>query len=38
LVLGLLYFISIPASYFLHKRTSKKLSKILKQEDHEDIL
>ena len=38
LVLGLLYLVSIPASYFLYKRTSKKLSKILKEDDHEDIL
>ena len=38
LVLGLMYLMSIPVSYFLHKRTSKKLSKILKEEDHEDIL
>ena len=38
LVLGLLYIASIPASYFLYKKTNKKLSKILKEEDHEDIL
>ena len=38
LVLGLFYLASIPASYFLYKRTSKKLSKIQKEEDHEDIL
>jgi len=38
LVLGILYFTSIPVSYFLHKKTSMKLSKISKQEDHEDIL
>ena len=38
LVLGFLYICSIPVSYFLYKKTSKKLSKILKEEDHEDIL
>jgi len=38
LLLGLLYLTSIPVSYFLHKRTRKKLSKIIKEEDHEDIL
>tara|TARA_B110000971_G_scaffold86253_1_gene88568 strand:- start:155 stop:571 length:417 start_codon:yes stop_codon:yes gene_type:complete len=38
LALGLLYLTSIPVSYFLHKKTSKKLNKILKEEDHEDIL
>jgi hypothetical protein len=36
--LGLLYLVSIPGSYFLYKRTNKKLSKISKEEDHEDIL
>jgi CDP-diacylglycerol--serine O-phosphatidyltransferase len=39
LVLGLLYLMSVPASYILYKRTSKKMSKIAKEEeDHEDIL
>ena len=38
LVLGLMYLMSIPVSYFLHKRTNKRLSRILKEEDHEDIL
>ena len=38
LVLSLLYLMSVPASYFLYKRTNKKLSKIQKEEDHEDIL
>jgi len=39
LVLSLLYLISIPVSYVLYKRTSKRLSKISKEEeDHEDIL
>ena len=38
LVLSLLYLTSIPASYFLYKITNKKLSKISKEEDHEDIL
>ena len=38
LVLGLLYLISIPVSCFLYKKTKKKLSKIEKDEDHEDIL
>jgi CDP-diacylglycerol--serine O-phosphatidyltransferase len=40
LVLSLLYITSLPVSYFLHKKTSKKLSKISKEEeeDHEDIL
>ena len=38
LVLGLLYLLSIPVSYFLYKKTNKKLSKILNEEDHEDIL
>ena len=38
LFLSLLYLTSIPASYFLYKRTNKKLSKILKEEEHEDIL
>jgi CDP-diacylglycerol--serine O-phosphatidyltransferase len=38
LVLGLLYLTSIPASYFLYKRTNKRLSKISKEDDHEDIL
>ena len=38
LVLGFLYLSSIPVSYFLYKRTNKKLSKIQKEEDHEDIL
>jgi len=38
LVLGLLYLVSIPVSYFLYKKTNKKLSKILKEDDHEDIL
>jgi CDP-diacylglycerol--serine O-phosphatidyltransferase len=38
LVLGLFYLTSIPISYFLYKRTNKKLSKIFKEEDHEDVL
>jgi CDP-diacylglycerol--serine O-phosphatidyltransferase len=38
LVLGLLYLISIPASYFQYKKTAKKLSKTFKEDDHEDIL
>jgi CDP-diacylglycerol--serine O-phosphatidyltransferase len=38
LSLGLLYLISIPVSYVAYKRTKKKLSKISKEEDHEDIL
>ena len=38
LALGLLYLMSIPASYFLYKRTSKKLNKISKVDEHEDIL
>jgi CDP-diacylglycerol---serine O-phosphatidyltransferase len=38
LVLCLLYLLSIPVSYFLYKRTNKKLSKISKGVDHEDIL
>ena len=38
LVLGLLYLTSIPISYLLHKKTRKKLSKILNEEDHEDVL
>ena len=38
LVLGLLYLTSIPASYFLYKRTSRRLNKSTKEEDHEDIL
>jgi len=38
LVLSLLYLTSIPASYFLYKRTSRRLSKSTKEEDHEDIL
>ena len=38
LALGLLYLISIPVSCFLYKKTKKKLSKIEKDEDHEDIL
>jgi CDP-diacylglycerol--serine O-phosphatidyltransferase len=37
LVLGLLYLTSIPASYFLYKRTSRRLNKSI-EEDHEDIL
>jgi CDP-diacylglycerol--serine O-phosphatidyltransferase len=38
LILGLLYLISIPFSCFLYKKTKKRLSKIEKDEDHEDIL
>ena len=39
LLLGLLYLMSVPASYFLYNRTKEKLNKILKEdEDHEDIL
>jgi CDP-diacylglycerol--serine O-phosphatidyltransferase len=38
LVIGILYLVSIPGSYFIYKRTSKKLSKISKEDDHEDIL
>jgi len=38
LVLGLLYLTSIPASYFLYKRSSRRLNKSTKEEDHEDIL
>ena len=38
LTLGLLYLISIPVSCFLYKKTNKRLSKIEKDEDHEDIL
>ena len=38
LLLSLLYLISIPASYFLYKRTKNKVSKIMKEEEHEDIL
>jgi len=38
LVLGLLYLASLPVSYILYKKTSKKLSKTIKEEDHEDIL
>ena len=38
LILALLYLTSIPVSYFLHKKMSKELSKISKEEDHEDIL
>ena len=38
LVLSLFYLASVPVSYFLFKRTNKKMSKILKEEDHEDIL
>ena len=38
LVLGLLYLISIPASFILYKKTSKKLRKDPREEEHEDIL
>jgi CDP-diacylglycerol--serine O-phosphatidyltransferase len=38
LVLGLLYICSIPVSYYLYKKTSNKLNKTTKEEDHEDIL
>jgi len=38
LILGLLYLTSIPASYLLYKKTKKKLSETMKEEDHEDIL
>ena len=38
LVLGLLYLISIPVSYFLYKKTNRILSKISKEDEHEDIL
>ena len=38
LALGLFYITSIPISYFLYKKTNKKLSNVLKEEDHEDIL
>ena len=38
LVLSTLYLFSIPVSFFLYKKTNNKLSKITKEEDHEDIL
>ena len=42
LIVGLLYLISIPASYFSYKKTNKKLNTNLKEkkeeEGHEDIL
>ena len=38
LLLGILYITTIPVSYFLYKKTIKKLSKIPKEDDHEDIL
>ena len=38
LLLGLLYLISIPVSFFLYKKTNKRLSKTMKEEEHEDIL
>ena len=41
LIVGLLYLISIPASYFSYQKTNKKLNTSLKEkeeESHEDIL
>ena len=38
LVIGLLYLITIPVSYFVYQKTNKKLNTNLKEEDHEDIL
>ena len=38
LIIGLMYIVSIPVSYFLYKKISKELSKTSKVEDHEDIL
>ena len=38
LTIGLLYIASIPVSYFIYKKTNKRLSKIKKEDDHEDIL
>ena len=38
LILGLFYITSIPASYFLYKKTEKKMNKISAEENHEDIL
>ena len=43
LIVGLLYLISIPASYFSYQKINKKLNKNLKEkekeeENHEDIL
>ena len=41
LIVGLLYLISIPASYFSYQKTNKKLNTNLKEkeeESHEDIL
>ena len=38
LLLGILYITTIPVSYFLYKKTIKKLSKTPKEDDHEDIL
>ena len=38
LLLGIMYLMSIPASYVLYKKTNKKLNKVAKEEDHEDIL
>ena len=37
LIIGAVYLISIPASYYLYKTTAKKISSTL-EDDHEDIL
>jgi CDP-diacylglycerol---serine O-phosphatidyltransferase len=37
LIIGVIYLCSIPVSYYLYKKTSKKINNNL-EEDHEDIL
>ena len=37
LIIGAVYLLSIPASYYLYKTTAKKISNTL-EDDHEDIL
>ena len=38
LVFGTLYFLSIPVSIFIYKKYSKRESKKISEEDHEDVL
>ena len=38
LIIGALYLISIPLSFYFYKKTAKKINNNLEEEEHEDIL
>ena len=37
-VFGLLYFLSIPVSYFIYRNQNKKYNSETVEDDHEDVL